>query len=268
MLERGFEYFPSPENDGDEERIAVAFLYCSTAVEEWPRFRRELEQTGAKSAKQCDDLEKNAIDVFGEIRDAIFFAIESDNLALLPQATLLDRLVHANAFLALHADPASLLKYHGTILPQTDSLPQERRPQFGDFAQALWEANWNAPSDEMPGEITRRETFRHWMRHENDGLYNTSGRLDPVATAGELDPLFAATESIASLSTMQLAFIREKLRSIGRGVGLPKGHADFLARMALDGAKQEDNPAAWRAIRDRKRLPLLAKINELLASLR
>ena len=79
MPEREFEYFPSPENDDDNERIAYQFLYCSSAVEEWPRFRRELEESGAKTSKQCDDLETNAINIFREVRDAILAAIEYDD---------------------------------------------------------------------------------------------------------------------------------------------------------------------------------------------
>jgi hypothetical protein len=54
MLERGFEYFLSPEKGDGEERIAYAFLYCSTAVEEWPRWRREMRGAGAMSKeRQC-----------------------------------------------------------------------------------------------------------------------------------------------------------------------------------------------------------------------
>ena len=267
LLERGFEYFPSPENDDDSERIAYLFLYCSVAVDEWPRFRRRLEKTGAKSAKQCDDLQKNAIDVLREVRDEIITAIETDNLAVLPQPRLLDRLAHAHAFMALHADPTSLPEYRRMICPQIDSISWSRRPDQGDFNKAVWEGKWNALAGQMPAEVTWEETLRGRRSHEMDGLYNTSRRLDPAATACELNPLFPATEPARPLSTMRFGFVRQKLRALGTRDGLPRAQADFLVRMALDGAQEKDNPSAWRAIRDRHRGTLMAKVRELLASL-
>jgi hypothetical protein len=269
MPEREFEYFPSPENEDDNEQIAYQFLYCSSAVDEWPRFRWELEESGAKTSKQCDDLETNAINIFREVRDAILAAIGSDDPAVMPQARLLDRLVHAHAFVALHANPASLLEYRRMICPQIDSLPRSRQPDQGDFNKALWEGKWNASGDHMPAEITGEEAIRSRLSHEMDGLHNNYGRLDPAATGFVvLDELFPAPESLPPLSTVHLAFVRAKLRSIGTRAGLTKSHADFMVRMALDGAKQADDPTAWRAIRDRKRGPLLANVQNLLNSLR
>ena len=269
MPERGFEYFPSPEDDDDNERIAYQFLYCSSAVEAWPHFRRELEESGAKTSKQCDDLETNAINIFREVRDAILAALDTDTPAVMSQARLLDRLAHAHAFIALHADPASSPAYRRMICPQIDSLPPSRRPDQGDFNKAVWEAKWNASSDQMPAEITGEEALRNRSSREMDGLYNTYGRLDPAATGFVvLDELFPAPESLPPLSTLQVAFVRAKLRSIGKRAGLTKSHADFMVRMALDGAKQADDPTAWRAIRDRKRGPLLANVQNLLNSLR
>jgi hypothetical protein len=107
-LERGFEYFPSPENGDDEERIAFSFLYCSTAVDEWPAFRRHLETAELKSARQCDEIEKNAIDVFREMRGVMSEAIETDNLPRMREPKLLQRLMLAHAYLGLHANPAGL----------------------------------------------------------------------------------------------------------------------------------------------------------------
>ena len=102
-----------------------------------------------------------------------------------------------------------------------------------------------------------------------DGLYNTYGRLDPAATGIiVLDELFPAPDLLPPLSTLQLAFVRAKLRSIGTSAGLTKSHANFMVRMALDGAKQADDPTAWRAIRDRKRGVLLVEVQNLLDSLR
>ena len=101
------------------------------------------------------------------------------------------------------------------------------------------------------------------------GCFNTGRRLDPAANAFVmLDTLFPATESLPPLSTVQVAFVREKLRSIGRRAELTKRHTDFLVRMALDGAKQADDPSAWRVIRDRKRGTLLVEVQDLLGWLR
>jgi hypothetical protein len=199
----------------------------------------------------------------------IFNAIENDDLKLMSSPRLLDRLAHAHCTLALFADSASLLAYRRMIYPQIESLPPSRRPQTGDFSQAIWKGKWNEVTDRMPAEVTFQQTRHFWCEHEKDGLFNTKGRLDPVAKASLfLDPLYLAARPVTALSTMQLAFLREKLRSLGREAGLPKTHADFLVHMALDGAKQEDNPAAWRAIRDRKREPLLAKVREMISSFR
>jgi hypothetical protein len=258
-----FEYFPSPESSDDEEIIAYLVLYCEAAVTQWLEFRHKLEETGAKSVAQCDQIEKHAIDVFREARDAIMTAIDTDNPAIMSDPRLRDRLVHAHAYLALHADPASLVNYRRMICAGYD-LPAP----LGDFMHALWEGKWNVDGDDVPSEVTRHETRRSWLRHEKDELYNTSDRLDPVATAGEIDPLFPATEPMRPLSPMQFAFIREKLRTAGMRAGLKRGQADFLVRTALDNAKQEDNPTAWRAIRDRKSESLLAEVQKILEALR
>jgi hypothetical protein len=269
MSSSEFEYFLSPEAGNDEEIIANCFLYCTVAVDQWPQFRRDIEVTGELSRQQCDLIERNAIEVFKEVRDAIFNAIESDDLKQMSSLCLLDRFAHAHCSLALFADSASLLAYRRMICPQIDSLPPSRRPQTGDFSQAIWKGKWNEMTDRRPTEVTFQQTLHFWRQHEKDGLFNTNARLDPVAKASLfLDAFYPAPEPVTALSTMQLAFLREKLRSLGREAGLPKGHADFLVRIALDGAKQQDNPAAWRAIRDRKREPLLAKVREMISSLR
>jgi hypothetical protein len=189
-------------------------------------------------------------------------------VAVISQPRLLDRLTHAHAYMALHADPTGLPGYRRMICSQLDSLPATRRPEQGDFNKALWEGKWNEAGDQMPAEITSEETLRNRRSHEMDGLYNTGGRLDHVATAGELEEIFPATEPLMPLSTVQLAFVRGKLRSIGLRAGLTRRQIDFLVRMALDGAKQADDPTAWRAIRDRKREPLLTEVQALLASIR
>jgi hypothetical protein len=229
--ERGFEYFPSPESSEDDERIAFLFLQCSIVVEEWPRFRLELEEAGAMTPKQCGDLEKNAISVFREVRDAMITAAETGESATMPQSRLLDRMVHAHGTLALYADTPSLVEYRREICPQIDTLPWWRRPDQGDFNKALWEGTWNAPGDQMPAEVTGEETIRNWWAHETDGLRSTRGRRDPVAKADTLEPMFPATEPVSPLfpigeprfrppdervlrtsSTIELAIRREEAR--------------------------------------------------------
>jgi hypothetical protein len=155
------------------------------------------------------------------------------------------------------------------ICPQIDELPLSYRPDQGDFDKAVWEGKWNAPGDRMPAEVTHDQALSSRRAHDMDGLYNTGRRLDPVASAFVLlDELFPAPEPLPPLSTVQVAFVRAKLRSIGRRAELTKRHADFLVRMALNGAKQADDPTAWRAIRDRKRGAIVAQLEKFLASLR
>jgi hypothetical protein len=275
--EPGFHYFPSPESSDDIEIIAYQYLYCATAVDEWPGFRRWLEKTRAKSPKECDDIEANAVNVFREFRDAINTAGDTDNPALMSQPRLLDRLTHAHAYLALHADHASLGGYRRMIYPQMDDLPDSSRPQQSDFLHALWEGKWNGVGDRMPAEVTRGETHRSSRLHARDGAYNTGGRLDPLAKAQQqIDPLWAEkriaptfqlgephykpTDEAAFLqvlpgikrndflSPMKDAFTREATRQLFLQAGVKPKHASFGVRMIHDGAKQKDNPTAWKAI--------------------
>jgi hypothetical protein len=69
MLVSRFEYFPSPETNNDEEIIANCFLHCTVAVDQWPQFRRDIEVCGELSRQQCDLIERNAIEVFKEVRE-------------------------------------------------------------------------------------------------------------------------------------------------------------------------------------------------------
>ncbi|HTS58993.1 MAG TPA: hypothetical protein VMH03_15725 [Terriglobales bacterium] len=269
MPEIGFEYFPSPESNDDAENIAHELLYCDAAVEQWPQFRRELEESGRKSRERCEAIERNAIDILREARNALASALETGDATLMPSGPLLDRLTHAHAYLALHADIEALAGYRRMICPDLDYSFQR------DFELAVWEADWNS-GDRPPSEVTREATRHYRHEHRLDGVYNTSKRLDPVATAGELDPMTSLGEldpmfpmsKLRPLSAIQLAFVREGLRSAGKRAGLKKEHADFIVRMALDDAKQKDDPAAWRAIRDRKSGQLMPEIEELLETVR
>jgi len=208
------------------------------------------------------------VSVFRELRDKIAEAIDTNDLALISDPRLGDRLLHASATLALYADPSSLLEYRRMILPELDGLPLSEKPHEGDFHRALWDGKWDTETDQLPSKVTLAETRRSRHLHENDGLYNTSGRLDPAALAGELSPLYPATERIMPLSVLQLAFVRARLRVAGKRAGLKKEHADFLVRMALGSVKQEDNPTAWRAIRDRKYAKLWVEVQGILERLR
>jgi hypothetical protein len=291
LPERGFHYFPSPESGDDNETIAYHYLYCATAVAEWPDFRRWLERTGANSPVQCEQMERNAIDMFREVRDTILTAIDTNNLAVMAQRRLLDRLVHAHAYIALHANPAHLMGYRNMVWSQMNGLSLSDLPQRGDFIQALWEGKWNSPSNMMPAEVTRRETRRISRLHARDGVYNTGGRRDLVAKAQEqvdplwaaerIGPMFPATEphykppdELAFLQTlsgvprndflspMKRALTREATRHLFLRAGVKAKHASFGVRMIHDGAKQKDNPTAWKAIY-RKRPEVLMEARKL-----
>ncbi len=295
LPEAGFHYFPSPESSDDNEIIANLFVYLSVAVDEWPGYRRWLEKTGAKSPRECDDIEANAVNVFREVRDAITMAINADNPALMSQPRLLDRLTHAHAYMALHADPASLAGYRRMIYPQMDDLPKSLRPEQSDFMQALWEGKWNVPGDQMPAAVTREQTLRSWRLHEKDGLYNTRGRLDPLTKAQQqieplgreeqIAPMFSLGEphhkpideaaflqilpSVKRhdfLSPMKGAFTREATRQLFLRAGVKPKHASFGVRMIHDDAKQKDNPTAWKAIY-RKRPEISIEARRLLGSI-
>ena len=291
LPERGFHYFPSPERGDDDEIIAHQYLYCATAVIEWPDFRRWLERTGANSPVQCELMERNAIDVFREVRDAILTAIETNNPAVMSQRRLLDRLVHAHAYMALHANPAHVMEYRNMVWSQMTGLPLSDLPHKGDFMQALWEGKWNLPGNRMPAEVTREETRRISRLHARDGVYNTGCRLDPVAKAQEqidalqsaerIGPMFPASEphhkpldELAFLqcfldvqrndfiSPMRRALTREASRHLFLRAGVKAKHASFGVRMIHDGAKQKDNPTAWKAIY-RKRPEVLMEARKL-----
>ncbi|HTS58994.1 MAG TPA: hypothetical protein VMH03_15730 [Terriglobales bacterium] len=249
-----------------------SFRFLVTITNDLPKRRRSIEAFPKCPERDallaaCDGAQCKAIPVFLEFLELMC----SDPWSVRENTALHDRLLHAYALMAVISDDSrSLPGFRDMICPDI------RYEQQGEFNLAVWEGKWNRPGEQQPSNVTREQTRRNWLRNENDGLYNTAQRLDPVAkageldssaTLGELDPLFP-TEPLKPLSAVQLAFIRSKLREIGREAGLPKEHADFLVRMALDGAKQEDNPTAWRAIRDRKCDPLMARVRELLDHLR
>src|SRR5579862_9378558 len=117
--------------------------------------------------------------------------------------------------------------------------------------------------DEIGSAILRRARALKWA--EKKSPPNRSGRLDPVTKAAELSPMFPATDPMPPLNSMQVAFVRKNLRAEGGRVGLSKQQSNFLTRMAFDGAKQEGNPSAWRAIRDRNRAKLLPGVRKILA---
>jgi hypothetical protein len=249
-----------------------SFRFLVTIINDLPKRRRSIEASPKSSQRgallaACDDAQRNAIPVFEEFLQAMC----TDPWSVQENTALLDRVLHGYALMAIVSDDSrSLPEFRGMICPDVG------HEQQGEFNQAVREGKWNTPGEQKPANVTREQTRRTWSRHENDGLYNTVQRLDPVATAseldslatlGDLDPLFP-TSNLKPLSAVQIAFVRTKLRWIGKEAGLAREHTDFLVRMALEGAREEDNPTAWRAIRDRKRDPLLAKVQELLDHLR
>jgi hypothetical protein len=150
MPERGFYYFPSPERGSDAlESIAHQFLYCSTAVAEWSAFRQHLETTGLRSQLQCDQIEKNAIDVFREVRDVMFEAIETDDLPRMKDPKLLQRLMLAHGYLALHANASAMGEYRNMAWAEMPQGQQANWPRPEHFAKALWEGKWNEPADNI-----------------------------------------------------------------------------------------------------------------------
>jgi hypothetical protein len=297
MPEVGFHYSSSLESrDDNADNIAHLFRYCSESVAKWPSFRRHVLTVGLKSPRQCDDIEKNAIDVFRDVRDVIFEAIDTNNLPRLREPRLLQRLVLAHSYMALHADPASMGEYRNMVWSEMCQDSQAALPQTADFNKAVWESKWNEPANITPFEVTRRETGRHARVYLQDGLYDTNrvgaNRRDPVARAREsidsldrsmerINPLFLTSEPInavyeerqlldlfselnsrASSTLMKKAFKRAAAKQLFLRAGLKPKQASFGVRVLYDGAKESDNPTAWKAIY-RKRSQLMAEARKI-----
>jgi hypothetical protein len=263
----GFEFFPSPEKDEDEEGIAYAFLYCTVAVREWPEARRRLIEAGYKSAEECGHIEAHAINVFREVRDIMFQAIESGNLSLMSDLRLMQRFTQAHALLALYANPGGLPEFRDMILPSGEGGPSQ-----ADFNAAVWEAGWNARKGRTPRELTREQAMRHRRLRKKDGSYNSRRRCDPVASAEPLQE--GSGEGPALLLEEQSELIEREIKSLilqlrkfAKRAGLKPASITFLVEMALRGKRQKDNPTAWRAIR-RKSSVLYPEIRRLVASIR
>jgi hypothetical protein len=248
MPERGFHYFPSPESQSDDlENIAHAFLYCLAAVAEWLAFRQYLETTGLMSRLQCDQIEKNAIDVFREVRDVMFEAIKTDNLPRMKEPKLLQRLMLAHAYLALHANASGMGEYRNMLWAEMPQGQQANWPRPEHFAKALWEGKWNEPADNMPLEVIRRETRRVSKAYSHDGLYDTVNnrgvnRRDPVARACEpldrlsesmvrIDPLFLTSEPInQALEERQLLELISGIKDYGSSTPMKNAFSRAAAR--------------------------------------
>jgi hypothetical protein len=270
--ELGFEYFPSPEEDDDAERVAYMFLYLSEAVRKWPPFRGRLIKARLKTAQQCRHIEAHVIRVFRETRDVMLAAIENDDLESMKEPRLLERLKHAYALLALFADPGSLPAYRDMIFPPSGGCPAGR-PEQADFNRSLWEGEWDTRDGPMPAQVTKESARRHRHRREKDGSYNSHQRLDSAAKAGAFQESVA--EGSALLPEEQSERIQRaiellvlKLRGIGKRAGLKPTQVKFLVEMAVHGRGQKDNPTAWKAIRERKRAALFPEIVGLVDSIR
>ena len=121
----------------------------------------------------------------------------------------------------------------------------------------------------MPAQVTWEEAQGHRQLREMDGLYNLYRRLDNAATAGTLTEAIGvpATPSPEEIERRIESLIL-KLREVGRRAGLKPSHIEFLVSMTSHRRQQKDNPAAWKAIRDRKRAALYPEIEDLVDSIR
>jgi hypothetical protein len=264
--EQGFHYFDSPESSDDMDVIAYTFLYCSVAVGEWKKYRRDWLQRGA-TLEQLDLVEKNAIEVFRAVRDVIQMAIDTDNVALMSQPRLLQRFVHAHAYLALHANPGGIPEYRDII---AEKLPSGAELGVDDFCKAIWDGEWNQASGPMPSEATRTRAMQNKLEHDRDGQLNSRGRRDLVATActkTDLDRQAKKPDpALGHLTEEEEQRIAEDLTAIGKRAGLKKEHIKFLRDLAFGKKNRSDNPSAARMILDpkRKRPKLKPAIQNLL----
>jgi hypothetical protein len=271
--ELGFEYFPSPENDDDSERIAYLILYLSEAVRKWPRFRRRFIRAGLGTPQQCDHIEAHVISIFRETLNVMLAAIDNGDLEAMAEQRLLDRLLNAHAVLALFATPQNMAGYRDMVFARRPGDGSARLPEIGDFNRSLWEAAWDTRDGPMPAQVTKALARRHRLTRKRDGLYNSHGSLDIVANASAYEE--GATEGPAVLSSDQserlereLESLISELRKVARRAGLKRAQVDFLVEMAVDKRQQKDNPSAWKAIRERKRHTLYPEIRKLTESIR
>lgn len=213
---------------------------------------------------------------------------------------LIQRVVHAYALMAVLSDGGGRAELRQMLCPDAISRARRQTEQEAEEAElqasfdlAIYEGKWNAPGERQPAAVTRKETS--YGAHKKDGKYNTSNwreqedgdgvRLDTVARAHEqieplqkdeerLAPMFPANEPfhkppdwlalLRPCSTIELAIRRAEVRKLGKIAGLKKDHTKFLEQLIFEGAKQEDNPAAWYAIRQSRRGKLLQEVQGLL----
>jgi hypothetical protein len=257
--EDGFHYFPSPDRDDDAERIAHLYLYCAMAVAKWADCKKRL----FPDAKRRSDAEQNSIAVFREVRDAIDAAIETNDVRSIAAARLGERLEHACAYLALYADTASLAEYRSMICPETSLEDQ------GGFESALWERKWNAPDVHSPIEVTRVEVGR--LRLER--LYEPKDRalrrvFNQEPSIKPIEPLFKAPSAVRAsdfLRPVRIPFSRIEVKRMFLQAKVKPKQAAFGVKIVFDGAKQKDDPTAWRGIY-RKRENFPADLQNLLRS--
>lgn len=259
----------SGENE-DCERIAKQFVYCSVAVGEWPKFRRDAIRRKRLTLEICDGIERNVIAIFREFVNIVVAAIECEDLRPISVPALRERLAHAHAYLALHAAPGNLDRYWKDF-PALFEVEGDGSDVDG-FMRALWEGAWNGPGEKAPAATTFREAREHRDQQEHDGVADSRGHFETVLQLKENarieDPKKLDEEAVTPFSEKQEAWIRSGLRQIGRLNGLKKHQVDFLVLLALSQKGPGDDPSAIRAIRDRKLERLLPKIKQLLAEAR
>jgi hypothetical protein len=261
----GFHYFGSPEHDDDNERIAHLFLYCCEAVRQWPEYRLDAIRAGRLVPDVCDDIEAHVIRVFQEFVDSTLAAIDADNMQLFAARDLLQRVVLANAYLALHAVPESV----GAYLRASSEIGefQGAMPELIDFQKALWEGGWSKPGGKLPVELTFDQADQHRLERAGDSVRNSRGRLERAVPLS--DEIASHLEAKPQLlySKAELAILRRKLMKLATSKGLPKQTARFIVALALEGTNRRDDPSATKAI-DRKFAALFPDIVALLDEMR
>jgi hypothetical protein len=259
----------SVEND-DCERIAQQFLYCSMAVREWPKFRRDAIRRKRLTPETCDQIERNVIAIFQEFVDVLTAAMEAGDLRPISEPALRVRLAHAHAYLALRAAPENLAAYWKDFPALFDVDGNET--DVDGFMKAVWEAAWNRPAEKTPAAVTFQGARNHKQQQLYDGVADSRGHFEVVlqlkANARIEDPERLDEAKAKPFSERQEAWIRRGLRQIGRLNGLKKHQVDFLVQLALNQKDPGADRSAIRAIRDRKIERLLPEIKQLIAESR
>jgi hypothetical protein len=243
------------------------------AVEDFPRQRRALEAKPesperAQALAACDRAESTIIPALTEFLQGMC----SDPWATLghvdrrnmdANTAVLQRVVLAHAMMAVFQGAVTT----GTGTPgDGGGLAELRRmlcPDAGPelqaaFDNAVWEGQWATPGP-SPVTVIRQQT--HPQRRRKAAQSGGQGKpaepsvntwwsslLDRRLPNIGLNTPISALREIDFLAPMESAFTREAVRQALSSVGLKAEYADFGVRMAFEGAKKRDNPAAYMSI--------------------